>query len=416
MAVPLLAAALIVKDEAQNLPECLAALNALRPLITEICVYDTGSTDGTQEIARAAGATLSQGYWDGDFARARNEAIGMTNAKWVLIVDADERVSADQAAVRRSLRAALTAANGRVDALRVPCTNVEENGSDGVLWGSDRLFRRSRAHYVGAVHEQVMRLDGKPVVFDELSPRQILIRHHGYLDEKLLSDKLQRNLQIAEDEVAALPPGAPAENLIRAYIDRARSRVGAGDTEGGLADLEVVRATPSPSKYRLHGLQQYAGWLIDLERVDQAAEIIAELAEAPIHQSHTQWLTARILFLRGRHAEALTLLRAIDKLVGATGTVDVPRPLVEARLKAAAITGEIDEAAACAVRLIADLGVVESYPRLLMTLWGDRELSVLAQILVDSDRGYLSSALPAFEELGDRGQELAGLIRKKLAP
>lgn len=410
MASTLLAAALIVKNEAENLPACLDALNELRPLMHEVCVYDTGSTDGTQELARAAGAVVQQGHWDGDFARARNEAIAMTSARWVLIVDADERVTADVPALRRAIRALQSKANGRIDALRVPCTNVEDNGLDGMLWGSDRILRTSRAHYVGAVHEQVMRRDGAPIVYEELSPRDLLIRHYGYHDETTLAGKLRRNLAIAEEEVAALAVGAAPDDIVRAYVDRARSRVGAGDIEGGLADMQVVHDTPSGATYRLHGLQQYAGWLIDLERVAEARALMPELASAPIHQSVTQWLEARCLFLEGHYAEALDLLRGIDKLVGATGTVDIPRPLVEARCRAAAVVGEHDEAAACAIRLIADLGVIEGYPRFLLTLWGAKPLDILAAILVEADRGYVRGALPAFRECPPRGAELADLL------
>ncbi|HVN13043.1 MAG TPA: glycosyltransferase, partial [Kineosporiaceae bacterium] len=46
---PLLSAALIVKDEEENLPACLASLSGL---VDEVVVYDTGSTDRTVEIAR----------------------------------------------------------------------------------------------------------------------------------------------------------------------------------------------------------------------------------------------------------------------------------------------------------------------------------------------------------------------------
>lgn len=54
MTAPLLSAILIVKDEARDLPDCLASL----AFCQEIVVVDSGSRDGTQEIARAAGATL----------------------------------------------------------------------------------------------------------------------------------------------------------------------------------------------------------------------------------------------------------------------------------------------------------------------------------------------------------------------
>ena len=52
MTAPRLSAILIVKDEARDLPDCLASL----AFCQEIVVVDSGSRDGTQAIARAAGA------------------------------------------------------------------------------------------------------------------------------------------------------------------------------------------------------------------------------------------------------------------------------------------------------------------------------------------------------------------------
>ncbi len=87
-----IAAALIVKDEQANLPGCLESLQGL---VDEVVVYDTGSSDDTVEIALRAGARVERGHWDGDFARARNAALAMTSAAWVLSIDADERAVAD---------------------------------------------------------------------------------------------------------------------------------------------------------------------------------------------------------------------------------------------------------------------------------------------------------------------------------
>src|SRR4051794_8309888 len=106
MALPLLAAALIVRDEAARLPGCLAALAALGPLVDHVVVHDTGSLDDSREIARAAGATVVEGSWQDDFALARNVALAATSARWVLMVDADERVVADPDRLRALLESA----------------------------------------------------------------------------------------------------------------------------------------------------------------------------------------------------------------------------------------------------------------------------------------------------------------------
>jgi glycosyltransferase involved in cell wall biosynthesis len=93
----LLSAVLIVRDEAAGIADCLASL---RPTVDEIVVYDTGSVDGTRELARAAGARVIEGFWDDDFGRARSAAAESAAGAWLLVVDADERLVADPAAVR----------------------------------------------------------------------------------------------------------------------------------------------------------------------------------------------------------------------------------------------------------------------------------------------------------------------------
>src|SRR4051812_25318257 len=100
---PLLAAAMIVRDEEKNLPGLLASLGET---FDEVVIYDTGSTDATIEIGRASGATVIEGYWDDDFARARNAGLAHVNATWVLEVDADDRVIADHRKLRRMLERA----------------------------------------------------------------------------------------------------------------------------------------------------------------------------------------------------------------------------------------------------------------------------------------------------------------------
>ena len=63
---------MIVKDEQENLPRCLASIAGI---FDEIIVVDTGSTDRTREIAREFGAKVFDFVWVDSFAAARNEAL-----------------------------------------------------------------------------------------------------------------------------------------------------------------------------------------------------------------------------------------------------------------------------------------------------------------------------------------------------
>ena len=83
-----LSACLIVRDEEQRLPACLASV----AFCDEIIVVDSGSRDRTVEIARAAGATVLEHPWEG-FAIQRNVALDAAHGEWALEVDADERIS-----------------------------------------------------------------------------------------------------------------------------------------------------------------------------------------------------------------------------------------------------------------------------------------------------------------------------------
>src|SRR6266498_6030350 len=79
-----------VKNEAANLRDCLASASFAQ----EIVVVDSGSTDGTQAVAEAAGARIVQFVWSGKFPRKKNWALQNVRwqHEWVLILDADERI------------------------------------------------------------------------------------------------------------------------------------------------------------------------------------------------------------------------------------------------------------------------------------------------------------------------------------
>jgi glycosyltransferase involved in cell wall biosynthesis len=80
-----------VKNEELNLSACLASVS----FADEIWVVDSGSTDGTGAIARQAGAEVVQFAYAGGFPRKKNWALANLPFKneWILLIDADERVT-----------------------------------------------------------------------------------------------------------------------------------------------------------------------------------------------------------------------------------------------------------------------------------------------------------------------------------
>jgi Flp pilus assembly protein TadD len=81
---------MIVRNEGPLLGNCL---DSVQGFIDELVVVDTGSTDNTIEIARNYGARVREFRWTEDFSAARNHALQMATAAWILVLDADETLS-----------------------------------------------------------------------------------------------------------------------------------------------------------------------------------------------------------------------------------------------------------------------------------------------------------------------------------
>jgi tetratricopeptide (TPR) repeat protein len=92
---------IIAKNEKEHLARCL---NSAKPIVDEIIVVDTGSTDETKDIATAFGAMVFDFEWADDFSKARNFALSKASGDWILVLDADEVISVtDHGAFRQIL-------------------------------------------------------------------------------------------------------------------------------------------------------------------------------------------------------------------------------------------------------------------------------------------------------------------------
>lgn len=90
-----------VKNEAANLPRCLASI----AWADEIWVVDSQSTDGTIEIATAAGAKVEQFHFNGSWPKKHNWALETLPFKheWVFALDADETLPPEAEAEVREI-------------------------------------------------------------------------------------------------------------------------------------------------------------------------------------------------------------------------------------------------------------------------------------------------------------------------
>ena len=140
---------MIVKDEEEMLAGCL---EPLRGVVDEMVVVDTGSTDRTVEIAESFGAKVVHFPWNGSFADARNVSLDNATGDWIMYLDADEHIEAEDAPKLRDLL-------GRT--WREGFNLVETNYTGGEDTGSAtthlalRLWRRRPEYrFEGRIHEQ----------------------------------------------------------------------------------------------------------------------------------------------------------------------------------------------------------------------------------------------------------------------
>lgn len=316
--MPLLSACLIVRDEASRIGACL---DALLPVVDEVVVHDTGSTDGTVALLRAAGVIVIEGTWTDDFAAARNVALARARGEWVLSIDADEVLVAERDLLRRTLGRTPS----RTRALDVQIHNAGADG-DGYSHPAVRLFRRRGASWAGRLHERVEH-PGAHTPAGSLPPDTISLQHSGYADPQTLRRKSERNVAIAQAEIDALLAtggASPVELAVTAH-NLGRAATGAQRAQLAVDSFEAVRdLVPPGTSLWLDATDHLVRLLIVAGELDIAEALAEQLRTTGGHGSYCDWLRAQAIAATGRAAEALALLTPITQLVDTAGrTYDV---------------------------------------------------------------------------------------------
>lgn len=179
-------------NEEEMLPECLASLS----FADEVVVIDSGSTDRTVEIAEAAGARVVTHPFD-DHARQKNRGLNSLTHDWVLLLDADERVTSD---LRTEVLHLLDTGPDRAGYWIRRRNTFLGREIRGCGWQGDRVLRffdRTRGSYEARrVHEEV-RLDAPAGRLESA------LMHHSCRDLGVWYDKVDRYSTLGAEELAA---------------------------------------------------------------------------------------------------------------------------------------------------------------------------------------------------------------------
>lgn len=191
---------MIVKNEEAHLEQCL---NSVRGLVSEIIVGDTGSVDGSIDIARKFGARVIPVNWEQDFAKARNAVLEQATCSWILVLDADEEATNwDEVVLGKLL------ANPSVYGYYVQIVSYvgEVDSQEFITDNVCRLFRNDpRIRFRGKIHEDaaqgILEFSGSPLLFSNFK-----INHYGYLKSEIdRKNKSYRNQSIIEEALREAP-------------------------------------------------------------------------------------------------------------------------------------------------------------------------------------------------------------------
>ncbi|MEZ0373850.1 MAG: glycosyltransferase [Candidatus Sericytochromatia bacterium] len=300
-AAGLLSLCMIVRDEAELLPQCLQSVS---DLVDEIVVVDTGSTDATVEIAAAAGARIYHLPWPGDFSLARNAALEKARCDWILMLDADEYLDADA----RRVLAAFRTDPPPPARFRLRICNAGASGQLASVYFMEKLFpNRPTIRYVAPSHEFVYDIADPPTPLLPLPGLDI--QHLGHLPGRVVSrEKHLRDRELIERALERFPDAGHSLYHLASICKLM------GETELALQHYQRLLATfPVPP-----GLEHpsFSLAIIDsMECFDALAQpgkalALAERAEAGCAHHPDYWmLRGRLLRRLGRPDEARACFR-----------------------------------------------------------------------------------------------------------
>ncbi|MEC0172693.1 tetratricopeptide repeat-containing glycosyltransferase family 2 protein [Paenibacillus graminis] len=239
---------MIVKNEADNLPQCL---KSVRGVADEIIVVDTGSTDSSVQIARSYGARIVDFPWNGDFAAARNAGLKVARGQWILVLDADEEL--DQGSAGELL---LCAEHMEYEAffLRIHNHKGTSCSSETITVNPIlRMFRNRPAYrFSGIIHEQIASVIVRETPAAAMHLSTVVIHHYGYADGVVAKkDKIRRNVDLLKEQLKHSPGDAFH------HFNMAVEYMRLGEYDHALEHIHISLEHVEPDTSYVHLLHKY---------------------------------------------------------------------------------------------------------------------------------------------------------------
>lgn len=274
MGKPVLSIGMIIKNEIRCLERCLKSLEPLRNAIPcELVIADTGSTDGSREVAARYADLLFDFAWTDDFAAARNAVLERCSGAWFLAVDADEWLAGDFG----ELTNFLTGPEQRKYNIAFV---IQRNFKDKTLKNWDDFYagrlgklRGGKLRYQNPIHEAFYYTDGKGLgTFCRL---KVVFNHDGYAyeNEARKAVKLGRNMALLRKEVEKHPTD------LRTLVECVQSCMDRQELNGYVDRIRTVLRTPEGKGNIFRGVAyQYS--ILSYLKQNRYEELLSCLKEA----------------------------------------------------------------------------------------------------------------------------------------
>ena len=297
-----ISACAIMKNEVANLPQWLKSVKCYAD---EIIVVDTGSTDGTCELAVAGGAKVYHFDWIDDFAAAKNFALEQATGDWIAFPDADEFFSEQSCGAIRPLLKSL-AGRGQIKGIVCQMVNIDRDDHDRHMSVRShvRLFRNlPEVRYVGRIHEALTSL---PESCLQHAP-ELVLYHTGY-SGSIVEAKLRRNLEMLQRR--AREEGGVRPGDYRYYMDCSYGVRDYGQAAAWSEKIMNCQELRQDQELQLRAWETWASALVRGER--PVAEVLEVMEKARAAWPQVQCFTLMEgVFLHEQRAylEAENLLR-----------------------------------------------------------------------------------------------------------
>lgn len=203
----ILSIGMIVKNEIRCLEKCLQALEPLRRAVpSELVIGDTGSTDGTREIAARYADLFFDIPWENDFSAARNAVLAKCSGEWYFSLDADEYLGGDiDDFVAALLDPELSSREENYGIIKI--CNFQDQSLDKDITTSFLAFRLARIRpelrFVGKIHERFNFAPTEMVL--DFSTTVLWHDGYAYESQEAFLQKCARNMRLLKKELEQRP-------------------------------------------------------------------------------------------------------------------------------------------------------------------------------------------------------------------